>query len=60
MRTMMPDTMTEKEKQEHLRYLIKIWEDHGNTEEELLIEDLDLDIQIETVEHMLKMKGLEF
>jgi len=50
----------ERTPEEHLRYLINIWEEHGNTEEELLIDDLELEIQIETVEHMLKMKGLSF
>lgn len=46
-------------KEAHLRKLIELWEAQGNTEEELLIEELELDIKIETVEHMLKMAGIE-
>lgn len=46
-------------KEEHLRKLIELWEAQGNTEEELLIEELELDVKIETVEHMLKMAGIE-
>lgn len=57
---MMTSEETNVTQEERLKYLIKVWEDHGNTEEELLIDDLELDVQIETVEHMLKMKGLEF
>ena len=47
-------------KQARLERLIRIWEDNGNTREELLIDDLDLDVQIETVEHMLEMACLDF
>lgn len=56
----MNNTFSQEEKQAHLQHLIEVWESYGNTEEELLIEDLELDIQIETVEHMLKMKGVSF
>lgn len=45
-------------KQARLHYLIRIWEQQGHTEEELLIDGLDLDVQVETVEHMLKMAGI--
>ena len=53
-------TQNESEKKQYLKKLIAVWEKYGNTEEELLIEDLDLDVQVETVEHMLTMKGLDF
>ena len=45
---------------EYLNKLITLWEENGNTREELLIEELDFDVQIETVEHMLKMAGIEW
>lgn len=48
------------EKEKHLANLIRIWEENGNDEEELLLDDLDLDVKIETTEHMLKMGGIEF
>lgn len=54
----MPDTPDTDRKQARLHYLIRIWEQQGHTEEELLIDGLDLDVQIETVEHMLKMAGI--
>ena len=54
--------MTENnaDKEKYLKELIRIWEENGNVEEDLLLEDLELDVQIETTEHMLKMAGIEF
>lgn len=48
------------EQAKYLQSLIELWEEHGNTAEELLIDDLEPEVQIETVEHMLKMAGIDY